>query len=37
MLRERIDCERYNRTAVGIDQYRQSMHDAISLTAHGTT
>ncbi len=36
-LRERIDFERENRVAVGIDPHRQSMRHAIGLAAHGAT
>lgn len=37
VLRERIDYERENRSAIGIDSHRQSMRHAIGLAAHGTT
>ncbi|WP_395673450.1 amidohydrolase family protein [Inquilinus sp.] len=37
VLRERIDFERENRTAIGIDPHRQSMRHAIGLAAHGAT
>lgn len=37
VLRERIDFERENRIAVGIDPHRQSMRHAIGLAAHGAT
>lgn len=37
VLRERIDFERENRTAIGIDPHRQSMRHAIGLAAHGST
>ncbi|MEJ6782773.1 amidohydrolase family protein [Aminobacter sp. Piv2-1] len=37
VLRERIDYERENRSAIGIDPHRQSMRHAIGLVAHGTT
>jgi cytosine deaminase len=37
VLRERIDFERENRVAVGIDPHRQSMRHAIGLAAHGAT
>ncbi|MDH6233060.1 cytosine deaminase [Mesorhizobium soli] len=37
VLRERIDFERENRTALGIDPHRQSMRHAIGLAAHGAT
>ncbi|MGF7007548.1 amidohydrolase family protein [Aminobacter sp. BE322] len=37
VLRERIDYERENRSAIGIDPHRQSMRHAIGLAAHGTT
>ncbi len=36
-LRERIDFERLNRIAIGIDPHRQSMRHAIGLAAHGAT
>lgn len=37
VLRERIDFERENRIAIGIDPHRQSMRHAIGLAAHGAT
>ncbi|MBA8879659.1 amidohydrolase family protein [Phyllobacterium myrsinacearum] len=37
VLRERIDFERENRSAIGIDPHRQSMRHAIGLAAHGAT
>ncbi|CAM5325902.1 N-isopropylammelide isopropyl amidohydrolase [Mycolicibacterium aubagnense] len=37
VLRERIDFERENRLAIGIDPHRQSMRHAIGLAAHGAT
>ncbi|HEV2507755.1 MAG TPA: amidohydrolase family protein [Mesorhizobium sp.] len=37
VLRERIDFERENRVAIGIDPHRQSMRHAIGLAAHGAT
>ncbi len=37
ILRERIDFERENRLAIGIDPHRQSMRHAIGLVAHGGT
>jgi len=37
VLRERIDFERENRTALGINPHRQSMRHAIGLAAHGAT
>ncbi|MET0170148.1 MAG: cytosine deaminase, partial [Aliihoeflea sp.] len=37
VLRERIDFERENRIAIGIDPHRQSMSHAIGLAAHGAT
>jgi cytosine deaminase len=37
VLRERIDFERENREAIGIDPHRQSMRHAIGLAAHGAT
>lgn len=37
MLRGRIDFERDNRAAIGIDPHRQSMRHAIGLAAHGGT
>jgi cytosine deaminase len=37
VLRGRIDFERENRTAIGIDPHRQSMRHAIGLAAHGAT
>ena len=37
VLRERIDFERENRGAIGIDPHRQSMRHAIGLAAHGAT
>ncbi|MBR7539134.1 metal-dependent hydrolase, partial [Mycobacterium tuberculosis] len=37
VLRERIDFERENRSAIGIDPHRQSMRHAIGLAAHGVT
>lgn len=37
VLRERIDYERENRSAIGIDPHRQSMRHAIGLAAHGAT
>lgn len=37
ILRERIDFERENRSAIGIDPHRQSMRHAIGLVAHGST
>ncbi len=37
VLRERIDFERDNRIAIGIDPHRQSMRHAIGLAAHGAT
>lgn len=37
VLRERIDFERENRAAIGIDPHRQSMRHAIGLAAHGAT
>jgi len=37
ILRERIDFERENRTAIGIEPHRQSMRHAIGLVAHGGT
>ncbi len=36
-LRERIDFERENRLAIGIDPHRQSMRHALGLAANGTT
>lgn len=36
-LRDRIDFERENRVAIGIDPHRQSMRHAIGLAAHGAT
>lgn len=37
VLRSRIDFERDNRLAIGIDPHRQSMRHAIGLAAHGAT
>lgn len=37
VLRSRIDFERENRLALGIDPHRQSMRHAIGLVAHGAT
>lgn len=37
VLRDRIDFERENRLAIGIDPHRQSMRHAIGLAAHGAT
>lgn len=37
MLRGRIDFERENRAAIGIDPHTQSMRHAIGLAAHGAT
>jgi cytosine deaminase len=37
ILRERIDFERENRTALGIEPHRQSMRHALGLVAHGST
>ncbi|MGO4835406.1 amidohydrolase family protein, partial [Rhizobiaceae sp. 2RAB30] len=37
VLRERIDFEREQRSAIGIDSHRQSMRHAIGLAAHGAT
>lgn len=37
VLRDRIDFERENRSAIGIDPHRQSMRHAIGLVAHGST
>lgn len=37
LLRGRIDYERENRSAIGIDPHRQSMRHAIGLAAHGAT
>ncbi|BCH23304.1 amidohydrolase family protein [Mesorhizobium sp. L-8-3] len=37
VLRERIDFEREQRSAIGIDPHRQSMRHAIGLAAHGAT
>lgn len=37
VLRERIDYERENRIALGMDAHRQSMRHAIGLAAHGAT
>lgn len=37
VLRSRIDFERDNRLALGIDPHRQSMRHAIGLAAHGTS
>lgn len=37
ILRERIDFERENRVAIGMDPHRQSMRHAIGLTANGST
>jgi cytosine deaminase len=37
VLRDRIDFERDNRLAIGIDPHRQSMRHAIGLAAHGAT
>ncbi|MBT1157887.1 amidohydrolase family protein [Aminobacter anthyllidis] len=37
VLRERIDFERDNRIAIGIDPHRQSMRHTIGLAAHGAT
>ncbi len=37
VLRERIDFEREQRNAIGIDPHRQSMRHAIGLAAHGAT
>lgn len=37
VLRERIDFERENRIAIGIDPHRQSMRHAIGLAAYGAT
>jgi cytosine deaminase len=37
ILRERIDFERENRLAIGIDPHRQSMRHAIGLAANGGT
>ncbi|MCF1744317.1 amidohydrolase family protein [Paradevosia shaoguanensis] len=36
-LRSRIDFERENRLAIGLDPHRQSMRHAIGLAAHGAT
>ncbi|MDP0926350.1 amidohydrolase family protein [Paracoccus onubensis] len=37
VLRSRIDFERENRIAIGIDPHRQSMRHAIGLAAHGAS
>ena len=37
ILRERIDFERENRVALGMDAHRQSMRHAIGLAAHGAS
>jgi cytosine deaminase len=37
ILRERIDFERENRVAIGLEPHRQSMRHATGLVAHGST